>query len=330
MSHEKSPIAGRLVSAAVTASLVVSPRPAALLLRRLFAASGAQGAERLARHAPPAGAVASLLDERYGKGADALLDVHRPTAVTGSLPLLFWVHGGAFCGGTKDELADYFRLVASKGYVVAAPRYSLAPEHRYPTPVHQTMEALDFLQLNAGRLGIDPERIVLAGDSAGAHIAAQLGALVTTPGYASELGVTPTVDPAQLRALVLACGPFDRALANTATTAAGRQFVRIVLWAYSGTRGYLTDPEFASWSVTEHLTPAFPPTFLTVGNADPLRPHSELLAERLRAVGVATETLFFPEDHEPALGHEYQFDLDNEAGRLFLDRAFTFLGARVA
>jgi acetyl esterase/lipase len=314
----------------VNASLIVSPRPSALLLRRLFAASGARGAEQLARHAPPGGAVTSLIDERYGAGPDALLDVHRPAAAPESLPLLFWVHGGAFCGGTKDELADYFRLVASKGYVVAAPRYSLAPEHRYPTPVHQAMEALDYLQLNAERLRLDPARIVLAGDSAGAHIAAQLGALVTTPGYAGDVGVTPALEPAQLRALALACGPFDRELADTASTAAGRQFVRIVLWAYSGTRRYLTDPEFASWSVTEHLTPDFPPTLLSVGNADPLRPHSELLAERLRALGVETETLFFPDDHDPPLAHEYQFDLDGDAGRLFLERLLAFLDARTA
>jgi acetyl esterase/lipase len=328
LSEEKSPITGRLVSAAVTTSLLVSPRPAALLLRRLFAASGARGAEQLARHAPPAGTVASLVDERYAAGPDALLDVHRPTAASVALPLVFWVHGGAFCGGTKDELADYFRLLASHGYVVAAPRYSLAPEHRYPMPVHQTMEALDFLQLNAERLRLDPTRIVLAGDSAGAHLAAQLAALVTTPGYAGEVGVTPTLDPSQLRAVALACGPFDRALADTASTAAGRQFVRIVLWAYSGTRRYLTDPEFASWSVTEHVTAVFPPTLLTVGNADPLRPHSELLAERLGALDVPTETLFFPDDREPPLGHEYQFDLDTEDGRLFLERLLSFLSAR--
>jgi acetyl esterase/lipase len=214
--------------------------------------------------------------------------------------------------------------------VVAAPRYSLAPEHRYPTPVHQTMVALDYLQLNAERLRLDPSRIVLAGDSAGAHIAAQLAALATTPGYAGDVGVTPTLDPGQLRALVLACGPFDRSLAATASSAAGRQFVRIVLWAYSGTRHYLTDPEFASWSVTEHLTTAFPPTFLTVGNVDPLRPHSELLAERLAALDVESETLFFSDDEEPPLGHEYQFDLDTGPGRLFLERLLAFLAHQTA
>ncbi len=78
-------------------------------------------------------------------------------------------------------------------------------------------------------------------------------------------------------------------------------------------------------SVVPHVTPAFPPAFVTVGNADPLRPHSELLVEKLRASGVEVETLFFPSDHDPPLGHEYQFALDTSEGRLFLERMLAFL-----
>jgi len=59
------------------------------------------------------------------------------------------------------------------------------------------------------------------------------------------------------------------------------------------------------------------------------KPHAELLAERLHAQGVETETLFYPSDHEPPLGHEYQFDLDSEAGQFFLERLLTFLRRRL-
>ena len=71
-------------------------------------------------------------------------------------------------GGSKEELAAYLRLVARDGYAVVAPRYSLAPERRYPTPVLQVMEALRYVGSGAGHHGLDPERVVLAGDSAGA------------------------------------------------------------------------------------------------------------------------------------------------------------------
>lgn len=87
---------------------------------------------------------------------------------------------------------------------------------------------------------------------------------------------------------------------------------------------------FATCSVANHLSPGFPPALITVGNVDPLRPHSELLVERLRAHGLEPETLFFPADHEPPLGHEYQFDLDTDAGRLFLERMLAFLERRLA
>jgi acetyl esterase/lipase len=73
-----------------------------------------------------------------------------------------------------------------------------------------------------------------------------------------------------------------------------------------------------------------PPTLVTVVNADPLRPHSELLVERLREQGVETETLFFPDEHGPPLDHEYQFDLDREAGQLVLGAARRSCGGRSA
>jgi acetyl esterase len=314
--------------AAVRISLLISPWPAALLMRKIFAASGARLATALDKHAPTN--VIGLINQRYGADPDMLLDVFRPASASGPLPLVVWVHGGGFVGGTKDELAGYFKLVASNGFVVAAPRYSLAPGRRYPTPLRQLMQALQYLQANAGQLLIDPDRIALAGDSAGAHIAAQAGALVTTPGYAEAVGITPTIAPAQLRGLILACGIYDLQLVRHATSPAGRLFVQVSLHAYAGKRRFLDDPEFAAWSITDHVSAAFPPALITVGNADPLRPHSELLAGKLQAQGAETETLFFPAGHQPPAEHEYQFDLDTDAGQLFLDRLLAFLRQRLA
>ncbi|MBV9684161.1 MAG: alpha/beta hydrolase [Solirubrobacterales bacterium] len=311
---------------ALRVSLWFSPRPAALLVRRVFAVGGAKTAEALDRHAP--GEVIALLDERYGDEPDTLLDVYRPASATTPLPLLLWVHGGGFVGGAKEELAGYFKLLAHDGYAVVGPRYSLAPAHHYPTPPRQMMDALGYLISNSDRLLIDPERIVLAGDSAGAHIAGQLAALVTTPGYSAAVGVNPTITSAQLRGVLLACGPYDLGLARQSIEA-GSRFVQIVLWAYTGKRHFLDDPAAAAWSLTDNLTPSFPPALVTVGNADPLRPHSELLAEKLRLHGVTVETVFYPYGHQPPLGHEYQFDLDTDPGRMFLDRARAFLRQRL-
>jgi acetyl esterase len=144
----------------------------------------------------------------------------------------------------------------------------------------------------------------------------------------------PSASPPRSRrrsgaAAVLACGPYDLGLACLASTAADRRFISVVLWAYSGKRHFLDDPVFATLSVTNNVTSAFPPALITVGNVDPLRPHSERLVEKLRAQGVEPETLFYPDDYQPPLNHEHQFDLDTDAGQLFLERMLAFLRQRL-
>ena len=261
------------VKVALRTSLLVSPRPAALLLRKVFAAGGARTAAGLERHAPAASSVVSLIDERYGSDPDMVLDVFRPASASGVLPTVMWVHGGGFLGGSKEELSSYFKLLASHGYSVVAPRYSLAPGHRYPTPTRQMMQALEYLQGNAGRLQLDPNRVVIGGDSAGAQIAAQVGALVTTPGYADAVGVAPMITSVRLRGLVLACGQYHVQLPSDVSTPVGRQYFwstfptvssaggsrrHVVFWAYSGKRNFLEDPAFATLSVAEHSSTSTP------------------------------------------------------------------------
>lgn len=308
-------------------SLRVSPRPVVLLVRTYFARAGAATARRLATHAPPE--VTVRRDERYGPGPDELLDVVRPAAA-GPLPLVVWVPGGGWVGGSKETATDYYWLVATAGCAVAAVRYSVAPGAQYPEPVRQVMVALRHLDAHAARLGVDTGRNVLAGDSAGAHIAAQVAAIATSATYAQLVGVASTVEVAQLRGVVLACGPYDLDLFGRGDTgSAGHAIASALLWTYSGTRHFLDDPAFASFSVSRHLTPAFPPALLTVGNADPLAPQSALLGDQLAALGIPVETVFFPADHDPPFGHEYQFDLDGAAGRTFLDALLRFVAQRL-
>ena len=319
-------IVGAGAKVVLRAGLLVSPRPGMMMLRKVFAAGGAQTAAGLERYAPAPASIVSLIDERYGSDADAVLDVFRPASARGALPTLMWVHGGGFLGGSKEELSGYFKLVASHGYTVVAPRYSLAPEHHYPTPTRQMMQALQYLQDNARHLQIDPNRVAIGGDSAGAQIAASGRGARDDTGLCRCRGCRPELNSAQLRGLVLACGQYEVQLASDVSTALGRQYFHTSLWGYSGKRRFLSDPLFSTFGVAEHVTLAFPPTS-TVGNADPLRPHSELLAEKLRAQGADPETLFFPAEHDPPLDHEYQFNLDTDAGQLFLRRMLVFLQA---
>jgi acetyl esterase/lipase len=316
-------VARRVGTAALRASLKVSPRPMALFIRRQFARTSRERAESLMARAP-AGVVAVATDERYGKHRDALLDVYAPASTDGEqLPTIVWTHGGAWVGGSKEELRGYFELIAGAGFTVVGIRYALAPEERYPMPLRQLMTALDHLVSNAPRLRVDPRRIVLAGDSSGSQISAQLAAIVTNPRYAQHIGIRPTIASRSLRGLALCCGIFD--LVGMTDGASMQNFTKAIGWAYTGTRDYRHNRHFmATTAVARYVNATYPPTFLTVGNADPLAAQSVALATTLRSKRVPVETLFFPSDHKPPLGHEYQFDLDLPDARTALYRLTAF------
>jgi acetyl esterase len=304
----------------------ITPWPAALFFRVLFENGGVKMADALAKHVPAG--VTMRLDERYDPSdPDALLDVFFPATIenTGKvLTTIVWIHGGGFLSGSKEQVANYAKIYAAEGYVVASVNYSLAPSAKYPKPLHQVNAALAFLQKNAARFHIDPSRIVLAGDSAGAQLAAQTANIISVPQYARSVGIAPAVARQHLIGVLLFCGIYD---AKSVTPGGGvmGEFLRTVGRAYFGTEDFANDPRVAQFSVTHHITPEFPPAFISAGNADPLLPHSLALADAIEKQGGKVERLFFPPDYTPPLGHEYQFVLATDAGKLALSRALNFL-----
>jgi acetyl esterase/lipase len=311
--------------AASYAAVELSPWPAALFLRRVMDNGGVAAAKALEKHVPDG--VAAKLNQQYDAGnPDALLDVYFPADIKNALPTIVWIHGGGFLSGTKDHVANYLKILAAKGYTVVGVNYSLAPRATYPTPIRQVNAALAYLRDHAGSLHIDPARIFLAGDSAGAQIAGQTANIVTSPAYAKVVGIVPSIARAQLRGVILHCGMFDPHSLDLDGPFGG--YHRTVGWSYFGVRDFLKDPRMAQFSVVRNVTADFPPMFISVGNADRLAPHSKLLAETAAKLGVPVDSLFFPDDYQPPLRHEYQFDLDTAAGRLALERTLAFLAAR--
>jgi acetyl esterase/lipase len=298
-----------------------TPWPSALLVRAIFARGAGRASAALERHVP--GDLVEVVDEAYDiSSPDGRLDVFRPERRE-RLPTVVWVHGGAFVSGSKGEVANYLKVLAGRGVTTVGVDYSIAPGARYPTPVRQVAAALAHLLDHADRLGVDPRRIILAGDSAGAHIAAQVALLVTDPEYARGAGIEVELAPQYLRGLVLFCGAYDFALAE-GSNRVGTWLVDTAMWSYLGARRG-EERTTREGSVTAHVSPSFPPTFVSAGNGDPLLRHTVGLVEALQRHGVDHETLLFPEDHTPRLAHEYQFDIDSPEGRTALDRAAAFI-----
>ncbi|WP_082591951.1 alpha/beta hydrolase [Terrabacter sp. Soil810] len=309
--------AGALLVAART-----TPWPSALLVRAVFGRGAARASGALEKHVP--GDLVEVVDEAYDVSSpDGRLDVFRP-AREAALPTVVWVHGGAFVSGSKGDVANYLRVLAGHGLTTVGVDYSIAPGARYPTPVKQVVAALAHLVDHADRLGIDPGRVVLAGDSAGAQIAAQVALLVTDEDYAREVGIDVELPPSSLSGLVLFCGAYDFTLAQ-GSTRLGSWLVDTAIWSYLGSSRRHDERITRQGSVPVHVTPSFPPSFVSAGNGDPLLPHTLALVDALERHDVDHDVLLFDDDHEPRLDHEYQFDLDTPDGREALDRAVAFI-----
>lgn len=321
---------GGLVGLAVAGFVVyqVSPWPSALIIRRGFDQEGKKVSEALSRHVPSG--VAARLNEHYDlNDGDAYLDVYYPTELDNTdrtLPTVVWIHGGAWVSGSKDLIANYLKIVAARGYTVIGVGYSIAPGKTYPTPLIQVNKALAYLNSNAQRLHIDASRLVLAGDSAGSQIAAQVANIISVPSYAKSVGIEPTIGREQLAGVMLYCGAYDMKLINVNGEFGG--FLKSVLWAYTGTKDFKNDSRTAHASVLNYVTPTFPAMFISAGNDDPLLPQSRAFADAVASKGVPVDSLFYPDDYTPALPHEYQFNLDAEAGNLALERSIAFLAER--
>lgn len=297
-----------------------SPWPRALRVRRSFDADGRRVNAALARHAPAG--VHGLHDESYDRrNPAALMDVYSPVKEERLLPAVVWIHGGGWLAGDKGQIENFARIVAARGYVVVTVNYSLAPGSKYPTPLYELATALRYLKENAARYQIDASRFFLAGDSAGAQLAAQLANLISSPKYAALLGVSPPLDRGELAGALLFCGRYDLKRPPYG------DLVTTMLWAYSGLRDYRTNRSFSSFSVIDYVTSDFPPTFISCGNGDSLVSQSISFAERLNENSVIVDSLFFPAQHAPSLPHEYQFNLDTSEGKLALERATAFLAA---
>jgi acetyl esterase/lipase len=301
-----------------------SPWPGALVVRTVFNKGGRDTLAAMEQKLPDY-PVSVLKDQQYRlHDKAAKLDVYAPKSVSQNdqpLPLVIWTHGGAWLSGDKKDFAPYYERLASQGYIVAAVNYSLAPDKAYPTAVHQLNEAYLYLVTNAKTFHLDPNRIILAGDSAGAQLSSQMAALITSPAYAKEVGISPHLKPEQLAGVVLYCGIYKmEKLAHPDDTLPkvvgwGND---VAIWSYTGKRDYSNDPVVREMSPYYHVTKDFPAAFISGGNADALTDvQSKPLAQKLTSLGAGVTTLFYPKDHKPALEHEYQFTFNDDGEKAF-------------
>ena len=207
------------------------------------------------------------------------LRLYKPTK-DASLPVIVYSHGGGYMLGNLDTHDRICRLLAQKsGWAVLAVDYTLAPEKKFPVQSEQVFAALTHVAAHAAEMGLDAQRIAVAGDSAGAHLS--LGASL----QARAAGNQPTI-----RAQLLYYGGF-----GLKDSASKRQFG----WADLDGLGdedtkiysshYMARPEDRDDPRANLLASdmaGLPPTFIGAVAYDPLRDDSLALAAFCKERGV--------------------------------------------
>jgi len=215
-----------------------------------------------------------------GSGRELELDLYTPRKEKEKpVPGLIFIHGGAWRGGKRSDYHYYGVKFAEAGYVVATISYRLLKEAPFPAAVEDAKCAVRWMRSHAAELGVDPDRIGVAGGSAGGHLAMMLGFSSDVPeleGNGGHAGISSRV-----QAVVNLYGPADL------TTPFGIHS-RLVK-DFLGGRTFDQAPEvYRQASPLSHLTPDDPPVFIIHGTIDDTVPiaQADLLANRLQELEI--------------------------------------------
>lgn len=255
-------------------------------------------------------------------------DFYLPKENASNCPLVIWIHGGGFFAGDKSGVSNVATILAAEGFAVMAVNYVWAPEHPYPAATMQLNNLLRELQvLRERHPQADFDRIFLAGDSAGAQIAAQLAAMETNPRLAAEMGASAVLPKGALKGTVLTCGPYDfPALGKVKGL---RMKYSIALWgrAYLG-NGWKKSAVTHQTVVEKWVTSDYPPSYITDGNTFSFEVQGRRLGEALRRNNVPVTELYFDLNACGEVPHEYLFLLERSDAVQALGEIIDFLNER--
>ncbi len=221
-----------------------------------------------------------------GPWGDIPVRLFRPDG-TGDLPVIVYFHGGGWVVGDLDT---HFRatscLAAASGMAVLAVDYRMAPEVKYPAPLDDCVAVVRHVADNGASMGLDPGRLAVMGDSAGASLS------IGTSLFLRDAGGSP------VRSQVLVYGSYDK-LADTPSRRRygdGRYGLAADEMKWYGAQ-YLRDQHDATDPLVSALLAnlaGLPPSHVYAAELDPLVDESVLLDKALRAAGVPGDCHVYP------------------------------------
>lgn len=248
-----------------------------------------------------------IRDLRYGEHKKYhILDICWPKKVDNQpvdakkdkLPVIVNVHGGGFVYGSKEVYQFYCASLAERGFAVINFNYRLAPKYKFPTPVKDLNAVLHWLLENKDNYPLDPENVILVGDSAGAQIASQYGAIYSNKKYEKIMKIEkPEIT---IKALGLSCGTYN--LKKRALEEDNKGLMVDYLTKEPMRFGRKLD-------VLEYITKDYPPTYLFTSKGDFLMEECCIMDEFLNEQGVICKHKIYGNEKTY---HVFNVDMKNE------------------
>lgn len=217
---------------------------------------------------------------------DGRMDIYTPPKEKGLSPVLINIHGGGWNKGTKESQTGFSGFF-KKGYAVANVEYRLSQAASAPAAVEDIRCALIYLINNAAALNIDPDRIVIMGGSAGAHLALMGGLLENDHRFDTNCKTTKTIKVAAIIDQYGITDVWDWGYGTHKTSKSAAQWLG----------DHAKDQSFAATvSPISYVKKSSPPTFIVHGDADPVVPYeqSEALYKKFQEMGVKSQFVTVP------------------------------------
>ena len=253
--------------------------------------------KRDAAIALPAG-VTECRNISYGShGTENLLDVYYPDGTSEALPTIVSIHGGGYVYGSKEIYRRFGMSMAQRGFAFVNFNYRLAPKSKFPAPLADTNAVLEWVAQNHRRYHLDPQRIILIGDSAGAQLASHYAAIFTNPDFARHFDLN--LPKVTIRALGLYCGMYDAA-------ARAREPRKGLFLDYLGKDLPADDPRM---QVLAAVTDKYPPAFIMSAQNDFLRDQAQPMYDFLTQKGIPAQCTIYGTEEAKHVGHVFHVNI---------------------
>lgn len=242
-------------------------------------------------------------------------------------PVFIYIHGGGFISGITDMRDTYVANWADKGFFTASISYTYAPDKIFPAQLQEIFTALDLIYDNREKYGLDTEKVVLAGESAGGYYIMMLSAFAKNRELFEKLGISfRHKDEFDVKVLVSHCGCFDlKNLLDENKLQSKFPDIKMMVSSFLGmsradARAYLETEE--GQLSYPHITADFPPAFVVWADRDYLRYEAFDFIRQYNELGIPFEEY----EASGIIGnHAWSIATIVEKGRQCFDKAYEFV-----